>query len=545
MKLDPVTLNILSNAFISIAREMGANLVRAAFSTVIREVKDVATAILDTSGEIVAQAEYIPIHLGGLPLAFKGSVKRYDLNDITSEDAFITNDPYNGGQHLQDWILFTPIFHKQHLVAFAGSSAHHIDIGGGAAGFHAGATDIYQEGIIIPGLKFNANKDWNGGLLERILGSNIRVPEKTLGDVNAQFAANYTAKNRMEELIERYDLETILTAIREVINYSEERTREKIFESFKPGEYFGEDYLENDPFTDDIATIRTKVTVEGSDIYVDFKGTDDQLPGPNNNPIASTVAATNAAVRCLINDPSIPFNSGCNRPIHLTIPKGTLLNPVRPTPVRCRMNPSYRAFGAIMRALAEANPSLAVAAGWDTTIVAILSYFDSETRKHSIFEEIFGGGFGGSAFHDGAEGIDSPLSNCLNTPIEATETEYDFIKVVGYRLLKDQFGRGRFRGGMAIQKDYMALKDGVRFAGYLDRRRVKPRGIFGGEDGTCGGFQVISSSGKILNLPCLSSIELKKGDVLRVTGGGGGGYKPPNEREEILIEKDRKEGKAS
>ncbi len=545
MKIDPVLLNILGNGFKAIAREMGANLVRAAFSTVIREVKDVAAAILNTDGEIIAQAEYIAVHLGGLPLAFKGSVGKYKLEEITPEDAFIINDPYNGGQHLQDWILFSPIFCQGRLICFAGCSAHHIDIGGGAAGFHAGATDVYSEGLQIPGLKFNVSRDWRGGILEQMIRQNIRVPDKTIGDVNAQFAANHTARNRLNELVEKYGASTIITAMDELMDYSEARTREKIRQLLKPGVYTAEEKMENDPFSDQIATIRVKVTVDESDVLVDFGGTDEQVPGPNNNPIASTVASSNAAIRCLINDPSIPFNSGCNRPIRIEVPKGSILNPTRPTPVRCRMTPSYRAFGAIVRALGEGNPSLAVASNWDTNIIAVFSHFDTRARQHNIFEDIEGGGFGASAIRDGEAGIDQPLANTLNTPVEAMESEFDFIKSIDYRLVKDGFGRGQFRGGQGISKHYLITKDGVVFSGYLDRRRVPPRGIFGGEDGTIGGFRVISADGEAVDLPCLASYRLKKGDIVEIKAGGGGGYGPPGKRSRELVERDIREGRSS
>ena len=227
---DAATLAIFGKALASAAQEMGINLVRAAYSTVVREARDCSAALLDTEGNVIAQAEMIPMMLAALGECFRACAARYPVAEVRPGEAFVLNDPYSGGHHLNDIILFTPIFYHDELIGFSGSLAHHLDIGGGAAGMNSRATDVYQEGIRIPPLKIDVERDWvrPGGILREWIAGNLRTPEKTTGDINAQFAANETGHRRLRELADRYGIDGLRALIPELLAYTERRARAEI-----------------------------------------------------------------------------------------------------------------------------------------------------------------------------------------------------------------------------------------------------------------------------------------------------------------------------
>jgi len=224
-KLDSTTVAIISRGLHAAAEEMGANLIRSAFSTVVREARDCSTGLLDPAGDIVAQAEMIPMQTAALSMSFKAARDKLELSNVAPGHAIIMNDPYHGGQHLNDIILFTPIFHDGVLLGWAGSTAHHLDIGGGSAGVNTRATDLIQEGLVLPPILFEVERDWNGGAIETILAANIRTPEIGVGDMNAQFAANYIGIERVRDLCRKYGAEGLWQAMAEVQDYSERRVR--------------------------------------------------------------------------------------------------------------------------------------------------------------------------------------------------------------------------------------------------------------------------------------------------------------------------------
>ena len=525
MKIDPITLNIIGQGITAIPKEMGTNLIRTAYSTIIREAQDASTAILDIKGNLIAQAELITTHIGGLPIALKNFLKKFDIDKITDDDIFITNDPYHGGQHPPDILVFTPIFFDGQLVAFTGSSAHYLDLGGGAAGINVGASDIHQEAVIIPPIKISAKRDYKpGGMFYDILVANTRLPQSTIGDFNAQLTASRTGEKRFQELIRKYGVDLVLNCMDAMIDYSETLTRNAI-KALPDGEYEAEDFLEYDNDCEPLK-IKVKITIKDSDMHLDFSETDPQMPGSSNAPIASTIASVNGCIRSVIHDLSLPFNDGCTRPIHINIPHGCLLNPIRPASVRLRMSAVYRAYDAVMKALAKVCPERVVAAGADTCTAVALSYFSENDQRQQVFIDVLGGGNGAGMNNDGASGIDSPLTNCSNIPCEAIEHDYDYFNVISYTLVENSGGKGKHNGGLGIERRYKILKDQVRFTGYSDRFRIKPWGLFGGEDGSNGSFSLFRN-GEEAQLNVLESKVLYKDDILIVTTPGGGGYGTP------------------
>jgi len=534
MTLDPVDYAVISQGIIAGAREMGAKLIRSAYSTIVREAQDASAALLDRDGNVVAQAELIPMQLGPMKMTFVPCAETHPVDKLVPGDFYITNDPFNGGQHLPDVFIFSPIFFEGEVIGFGASVAHHLDLGGGAPGLNADASDVYQEGLQIPPSCYNLERDWNGGPFERLVAANIRVPQLTIGDFNAQFAANAIGGLRIQELAKKFGKDAVLETMAELLNYSERRVRAAIAE-IPDGTYVGEDAVDDDGLTADPLPVKATVTIKGEDIAIDFEGSSPQVSRNLNCPFSSTVSAALACVKSVLTSADIPFNEGVKRPFTITAPYGSLLNPKPPAPVRARMEPAYRTFNAVMKALSQAAPERVIACGFDTTVVFALSHLTD--TGYRVYVEIFGGGYGASIDQDGCDAIDSPLSNCANTPVEALDMEYDYFRVVDYGLRPDSSGAGKHRGGLGLIRAYEITRDDVTFAIYADRFRIAPSGLQGGADGPVGRCE-IRRGDEIIPVSSKAGMELKKGDVLTIHSGGGGGYGDPTERARAAIDSD-------
>ena len=529
--LDAVEYAILSQSLIAVAREMGAKLVRSAYSTILREARDGSAAILDANGDTVAQAELIPIHLGSIGQIFKPCAALFPRETLEPGDVLVINDPYSGGQHLQDVFFFQPVFHDAQVIGFVASVAHHLDLGGGSPGLNPAALDVYAEGLIIPPMKINLARDWNGGGFQRLLRANVRVPAQTMGDFDAQIAANAVGIARMGELVARYGLPKVNAAMAMLQDYSETRMRMAIA-AVPDGTYHGEAFVDDDGQGSAPLPVRAALTVRGDTIAVDFAGTAPQVGINLNSPFASVVASTVTCIKAVLTDPDIPFNDGALRSIQIVAPLGSLLNPRHPAPVRARLISCSRAWDAVMQALAAAVPERAIAFGFDTTTSFCLSHLGE--GGWSIYLEIFGGGYGAGIGNDGCDAVDNPLSNCSNTPVEAIDQNFPFFRVLSYGLLMDSCGAGRQRGGAGFERRFEILRDGVRLAIYSDRFKGRAAGMFGGGPGASGGL-LIERGEERISVQSKDSAILRKGDVLTLSLGGGGGYGPPGERAPGLV----------
>lgn len=540
--LNPVDYAVISQGLIAAAREMGVKLIRSAYSTIIREAADASAALFDRDGNVVAQAELIPMQLGPMSEIFRACAQADPVDSMKEGDFYITNDPYSGGQHLQDVFIYSPIFFEGELVGFAGTVAHHLDLGGGNPGLTTEAVDVHAEGLIFPPTRYNHARDWEGrGPLKRLVAANIRVPGQTIGDFDAQFAANSVGAERMRQLCEKYGVATLRAAMSELVEYSERRFRMALSQ-LADGVYYGEDSVDDDGITDEPLTVKAAVTVKGDAIEIDFDGTCPQVSRNLNCPFSSTISAALSAVKSALTSPDIPFNEGLKRPVTIRAPKGTLVNPNYPAPVRARMEAGYRCFNAVLKALAQVAPEKVIAGGNDATLVTSLSHQDQ--GKYKVYLEVYGGGFGASAHRNGCDAVDSPLSNCTNTPVEATDMDFDHFRIVGYGLIPDSAGHGTHRGGLGFYRSFEILKDDVNFAMYADRFRVAPYGLFGGTDGTPGSGEILRD-GKKMPLKSKDSQILRKGDIVTIYTAGGGGYGPVNERKREDIDYDIRHGYVS
>ena len=541
MSTSPVDQAMITRALIASADEMGVKLIRSAHSPVVREAQDCSAAILDRFGRVVAQAELIPIQLGSVTHTFRKCLELHPLETLQEGDFLINNDPYSGGQHLPDIFLFSPIFLDEIIIGVTATVVHHIDLGGGAPGLNPNAGDVHEEGIIFPPSKYSINRDWKGGPFERLVRANVRMPDSTIGDINAQFAANAIGGKRLKELCIKFGVQTVFSAMDEMLDYSERRIRAALLE-VPNGAYTGEAWLDDDGKSNEPILIRATVRIDGDGLEVDFAGTANQVRTNMNSPLASSISSAIACIKSVLTDPDIPFNEGAERAITVKVPYGSIINPKPPAPVRARLLPSYRVVNAVMNALAKAVPDRVIAPGFDTTTVSCLSH--RKETGYNIYLEIFGGGYGAGPQNDGCDGVDSMLSNCSNIPIEAMESDYPFFRVEDYSLRTNSGGAGRQRGGMGFQRAYNILSDDVVFSTYGDRFKIAPAGLFGGYPGAKADT-FVERDGKKIQLSSKQQFELMVGDRLVIKTGGGGGYGAPEDRASSNISEDTADGFSS
>jgi len=538
--MNPVDYAIISQALLSAAREMGIALYRSAYSSVVRDGKDASTGILDADGNAVAQSdELIPILVGSLSITFRSCAARYPVSKLKEGDFYICNHPYHGAHHLQDIVIFVPIFLEGTVVAFSAAVAHHLDIGGGAPGVNASSSDYFQEGLVIPPSRYNLDDDWNNdGPLRHFIGANIRVPEATLGDIDSQFAACAVGAARVREMCEKYGVPTVSAAMSEMIDYVERRVRAAIAQ-IPDGVYVADDALDDDGLSAEPLPIRATLTVRGDDLIIDFAGTCPQVKSHMNSPLASTVSAALACVKAVLSGEDVPFNEGASRAVTVIAPKGCLLNPLPPAPVRARMEASYRAYDAVLKAFGQAMPERAVACGYDTTTSFCLTYL--RDGRYRIFLELRDGGYGASAQGDGCDAVAGPLSNCTNTPIEQIDADYDFFRIEQYALRPGSGGAGRYRGGLGSSRSYRILADGVRLALYTDRFASAAEGLSGGKAGALG-YCRVHRGDDVIKVHSKADMTLRKGDLVVLGSGGGGGYGDPALRDPSATTADTAQG---
>jgi len=496
---DPIALQVMIGGLRATCDEMGAALIRSAYSANIKERHDCSTAIFDVRGELVMQAEHIPVHLGSMPDAVAAVL---DLEQRPGE-AWILNDPYEGGTHLPDITLVSPVFIEDALAGFAACRAHHADVGGPTPGsMPASSTRLEEEGIVIPPTRAGADE-----LKE--LASRMRFPHQRLADLRAQSAANRVGALRLAELAERHGLDRLRAGMDEILAYAERRTRAALAD-LPDGAYAAEDVLEDDAGGEvrDV-TLRVEATIDGDRLSLDFTGTDPQVEGNLNCPLSVTKSAAFFAVRALA-DPDAPPSAGAYRPIEVIAPEGCLLNARPPAAVAAgNVETSSRVADLVIAALGGARPVPAQGQGTMNNLTL--------ANENFTYYETLGGGQGACPDADGPSAIHVAMSNTLNTPVEALETEFP-LRVRELSLRRDSGGEGLHRGGEGIVREIGALAP-MRYTLITERRRHPPRGREGGEDGAPGrNFH----NGEAL--PGKAEGELRDGDALRIETPGGGGH---------------------
>lgn len=537
VKVDPIIVEVLSNAFMSIAEEMGGILVRTAYSTNIKERKDCSCAIFNAKGETIAQAEHIPVHLGSMLGIIQEICNKYTDGDINPGDMFVANDPYNGGgTHLPDITLAAPIFHKGEIVAWVANIAHHSDVGGRVPGSMSGdSTSIFQEGLRIPPVRIAKDGKLLNDIMDIIL-LNCRTAFERTGDIMAQVAANTIGAQRTLDVIEKYGRETVLTGMEELILYGERKMRYGI-RQLKDGVYTFKDMMDDDGI--DVGKpvpIVLTLHIEGDKIKLDFTGTAPQVKGAVNvvrNALAATVYY---ALKAII-DPDLPPNAGFYRPIEIYAPEGTLVNPVVPGACGARTDACQRVADVVFGAMAQVVPKQVMAGCNSAVTTVVFSGQDEKNGRFFVYPESLGGGLGARYNKDGLDGVHVHITNSSNLPIECMESEYP-IMVDRYEIRNDSGGAGEFRGGLGYRRDYRILQD-TSFGSHGDRQKTPPWGLDKGCDGAPGRFVINPDmpGEKIFASAKSSEVALKKGDILSAQTPGSGGFgNPLKRRPEMVLE---------
>ena len=517
---DPIRTEIMKHRLVSVAEEMGARLQRAAFSPNIKERCDFSCAVFDASGDLVAQAAHIPVHLGAMPLSVQACLETLTF---APGDGAIVNDPYRGGTHLPDITVVSPIFVERKselaLLGFVANRAHHADIGGMSAGSMPLSQEIFQEGLIIPPVKLMVEGKKNEDIWQMLM-ANVRTPEERSGDLQAQLAANHIGIKRMQEFAKLYGVEMLLADMEALIRYSEHMTRQLIGQ-LPDGSYSFEDALDGDGFSEEPAIIRVAIMIDGEQVMVDFSGTDAQRPGSINAVYPVTLSAVAYVFRCVLGL-DIPANSGCLRPIQIVAPDGTLVNARQPAAVAAgNVETSQRIVDVLLGALAQACPNRIPAASQGTMNNLTIGGWDERYQRPFAYYETIGGGMGAGFQVDGVSGRHSHMTNTLNTPIEALEYAYPF-RIARYALREGSGGKGKFQGGAGLVRAYEFLQH-AEITLLSDRRGTKPYGLGGGKSGKPG-RNLIKKKGAEKDVPGKCSFTVNAGDELTIETPGGGGY---------------------
>ena len=522
--VDPVSLEIFRSALTAIAEEMGAVLTRSGYSPNIKERRDFSCALFDRQGRMVAQAAHIPVHLGAMPDSVAAALKEF--TEFQPGDVIALNDPYYGGTHLPDITLIMPIYvsdaGEQRLAGFAANRAHHADVGGMSAGSMPVATELYQEGVIIPPIKLWERSEPNRAALALIL-RNVRTPDERRGDLAAQVAANRTAERRLQEVVERYGLAVVEEHIEALIAYAERITRQTIA-GIPDGRYEFTDWMDDDGFSDEPIPIKATVTVAGSDLTVDFTGSSPQVRGSVNAVAAVAKSATYYCVRCLMPEDA-PANHGTFVPVTIIAPEGTVVNARAPRPVAGgNVETSQRITDVVLGALALALPDVIPAAGQGTMNNVTAGGWDPRSDQPFAYYETMGGGMGARPGLDGLSGVHVHMSNTLNTPVEAFEYAYP-MRIVEYSLRDGSGGQGSATGGDGLIRT-IGFEVPTEVTLLSERRKLAPYGLQGGEHGQAGENVLIHTDGSEERLPGKISFTADTGERLSIRSPGGGGWGP-------------------
>lgn len=540
--LDPVTLTVIQNGLIQVCNEMDLAFVRAAFSPVISEGMDRSDGIYDAAdGALIAQGELgLPVFVGTMQFSTRAVIERvksHYAGKVEPGDIFIVNDPYLGGTHLMDVRFVKPFFYEGELSAWLANTGHWPDVGGMVpGGFSASATEVEQEGLRLPPVKFFKKGEMDQEILSIIL-SNIRIADQRIGDIKAQAAALSTGEQRLTDLIDRYGAAVVKAAIAEMRHRAERQMRAKIA-GIPDGVYEGTSQVDSDGVVDEPLTICMKITKKGEDLTFDMTGSSPPCRGPMNSVIATTKSAIYLAVKHVF--PDVPINAGTFEPLHIVEPEGTFLYAKYPRPVSgCAAEVSQRIAEAVFAALTKAIPDLLFAAPAGTSGNLGIGGYDPERQRNYIMYLFTGGGYGGFQGGDGLSNGCSTIGISKMPPVEVLEQFYPIL-FEEFSLREGSGGAGEFRGGFGINYAIKLRRGEARVSMVMDHGRTGPQGVLGGKDGGTNTV-LIEQSGVSYRPPHLSKdqdIEIGVGDVVRVSTPGGGGFGDPARRAPAAIVRD-------
>jgi N-methylhydantoinase B len=539
--INPIIFELIQHALAAVAEQMAVTVVRTARSTVSKEVMDFSTAICNAKGELVAQGMCLPIMLGCIPAAMKAVLERFKTSEIDPGDVFILNDPYEGGSHLPERFMFRPVFSETELLGFACVVTHHADIGGIAAGgISAASTEIFQEGLRIPGSKLHDRGKINDTLMS-LIARNVRVPEKVLGDLQSQISACKHGEEGLMKIVAEYGTEATQRNLDALLEHSELRTRDAL-RKLPDGRFSFEDFLDDDGKSADPIRICVTVIKQDDELVVDFTGTDRQVNGAINMTASDTLSCVCFAVRCIL-DSDIPNNEGCFRPLKIVTTPGSIVDALPPAAVASRVLTSFRVADTIFGALAALAPDKVPACGMAVDCNVAVSGTNPDGTPFVQIDWL-AGSWGGRPNRDGIDHVSALASNISNTPIELVEAESPLL-VEEYTLVPDTAGAGQYRGGLAVRRSWRL--HGVDEA-YLqvrsDRLKFAPYGLQGGAEGAKGRNTLTTSTGNEV-MPSKFQRTIHRGDRITLQTAAAGGWGPPQKRDDRAVEVDVRQGKIS
>ena len=540
MTHDPITFAVVKSALDSIVDEMAYAVIRTARSEIIRDVMDYSAALCDAEGRMVAQAKTIAQHLGAVPDAMQ-SVLREFAGDLHPGDVVVMNDPYEGGMHIPDVFLFMPIFVEDTLEAFAVVIGHQTDMGGRVPGSNASdSTEVYQEGLRIPPVKLY-ERGVPSRTVQRIIEKNVRVPERVLGDIGAEYAACKVGERELTRLFARHGRPTTRGYLAALLDYAERLTRAEIAR-WPKGTYRFTDYLDSDGFSDAPVPLTVAITVhDDGHLTCDWTGSAPQVKAALNSTLSFTKSCTYLSVRSVLRQ-DVPNNAGVFRCIDVIAPEGTILNPRLPGACAARALTGYRMLDVVLGALAQALPERVPAAGEGGNTVLSMGGITRE-RRQFVLVDMITGAWGGRPDKDGLEAVTNPSQNMSNSPVEVLEAHHP-IRVDDYGFVPDSCGAGRFRGGLGLRRRYTLLNDEATLQLRSDRMTHRPYGLAGGRPAR-GTRNVLNPDGEAREMPAKFATTLRRGDVILHEQPGGGGHGDPFARDPERVAEDVRDEKVT
>lgn len=525
-KVDQITVEVIHNYLLSAAREMNRNLIRTSYNTIIYEIHDFGLGIYDRHCRLLAEAPGLAIFTRGNDFALKKLVEFVGEENMHPGDLILLNYPYWSSAHTLDVMASSPIFHGDRLVGYAVVKQHWLDLGQKDAGYCLDTTEIFQEGLFLPCVKL-----YNQGVLnkevENIIRFNSRMPDRVIGDMNAQVSSCRTGERRVQELVEKFGLDTFEEAVEEILDHGERISRARLAELPK-GTWSAEDWVDDDGIDKDtMVKIKVTVTVTDDEMVVDFTGSDPQAKGPINLPVGVTIGVCSLAFKG-VTTPDTPANEGNFRPLRVEAPPGTLMNAVSPAPT-FTLWPALLATEVVLKALAKGMPDVVPACSGGDIFDVMGVGIHPETGKMWLEATNEGVGFGGHVGDDGENGIMHLTEpGCRNNPIEVLETKAPML-IENYYLRQDSAGPGEHRGGVGVTRTYRFLAPSSALT-LVKKTKTKPWGMAGGKEGE-NGHVILRPGTDREEVTGMVYESMAPGEVLVNNSGGGGGWGDPFERD--------------
>jgi len=540
--VDPITTEIIRNAFISIANDMNATLIRSAFTPIIYEGKDCSIALIDEKGEVLGQSLGLPLFLGNLEICVKLIAEKHGWDYFKEGDVFYMNDSYMTGTHLNDATIIMPIFWRGNRIGFAASRAHWLDVGAKDPGTPVDSHEIYQEGVRWGPTRLYESGEPREDVID-LLRRNSRFGEATVGDMNAQVAAGRTGEKRLHALFDRFGVETIAAARDEIFRRTEELEREAV-KALPDGVYQAEGYLDDDGLESDPLLVKLELTVSGDAMTIDLAGSAEQARGPVNCGITQTIAAARVAYKLLICSEVSP-NGGSFRPLEVTAPERTIFSAQEPAACGWYFSSLGLLIDLVIKALAPVMPEKAAGAHYgDSMVITVAGQDPRYDNEFYMMIEPTTGGWG--AF-DGGDGESSLINNVNGSfkdiPVEIFESKYP-LQILSYGIRQDSGGAGKYRGGNGTYRNYLVKADSDLFL-WFERSKTTAWGLFGGENGLPPDVVVERPDEDKLERLKVNGIKVRDGTVIKSLTGGGGGYGNAFERDPEAVRQDAIDGYVS